>query len=96
MTPQTAAKGLLALGANLIQTDTVRQASDAYHEALTEACDSTAELIGVAMIDALAVAASRTQTGQYGEVRDIIKAMVDEIFETSAEKFDSPQPEVLH
>lgn len=96
MTPQSAAKGLLTLGANLIQTDTVRQASNAYHEALTEACDSAAEMIGVAMIDALAVAATSTQTGQYDEVRDIIKAMVDEIFETTAEKFDTPQPEVLH
>lgn len=106
MDTKAAAHVILSMGAKVLATPGVREASDAYTEALTRAARAQSELagddaktphlIGAVLLHALALISSMTRPGQFDGVEKLVVAMVESVLDTADTHIFHEEPEVLH
>ena len=107
MDTKAAAHIILGMGARILTIPEVREASDAYTEALARAAREQAEraddgsgtpqMIGAILLDAIANISSMVRPGQLDEVKKLVMEMVDSVLTTAGtHPIHKKEPEVLH
>lgn len=106
MDTKAAAHIILSMGARVLAAPEVREASDAYTEALTRAARARSELagdpietphlIGAILLDALAQISIMVRPGQLDEVEKLVMAMVKSVLTTAGAHPIHKESEVLH
>lgn len=92
---ETLAKAVAVKGAMKIIDPKVRAVIDTYHTDLKTQCEDPGETAAVLMMDSLSFAAASSHDHARGELRTVLKHLVDVIFDTVDEQFPN-KPVVLH
>lgn len=94
MKTQMAAKAMITMAAPTLLTEEVRNASSEFHSVLRKNCDDPASFVGAMMLHALASCAAATCSDARQEVKELLQAMVADVFSKASEV--EPANKVLH